>query len=201
MDWKSVGKKIASTGATLLGGAVAGPQGAALGGMVAEALGLKTDDPDAIAQAIDRDPEAAVKLQQIQSQERTRLRELSTNQALAELSADTERQRMVNETMRAEYKADGVFKSGWRPFIGWIFGICIGALIGALIYSILKAPAVVSNPEFTGLLIWLFTAMAAILGINIRERGKDKRAAAGSSEKPLIASVRDALRGGEGTAK
>lgn len=200
MDWKELGKKIVGVGAPLLGGAVGGPGGAALGGILSEALGVSTDNPDDIARAIDADPEAATKLQQIQSEERIRLREIASERALSETEAETERQRMINETMRSEYRTEGIYKSGWRPFVGWIFGLSIGALIAALIYSIAKDPTTVSNPEFTGLLIWLFTAMAAILGINIRERSRDKRSAQGQTHRGALERIASALRG-EGSPK
>src|SRR5690606_6771932 len=135
MDWIDVGKKIAATGAGLLGSAIAGPAGAGLGSIVADVLGVE-NRPDEIALAIERDPQAAVKLQEVQSQERVRLQEIASAQVLAEIQASTARQQTVNETMRAELKHDGWFKSGWRPFIGWVFGICITFLIVAMVYAI-----------------------------------------------------------------
>lgn len=200
MDWKALGKKIAGTGATLLGGAVGGPAGASLAGSIASKLGLTSDDPAEIARALDQDPEAAAKLKQIESEERVRLQELNTRQTIAEVEAETERQRTVNETMRAELKAEGTFKSGWRPFIGWVFGLSIFFLIGALIYSIVRSPTIVSNPDFTGLLIWLFTAMAAILGVNIRQRSKDKELDAGVRRPGILQSIGSAI-GGKGSGQ
>lgn len=193
MDWGELGEKIASTGATLLGGAVGGPMGASLAGMVTEALGIESTDPEEIARAIGQDPKAAVKLKTIQSQERIRLQELASKQAIAKIDAQAKEQAEINKTMRQEVKAEGTYKSGWRPFIGWIFGASAGALIASLIYAIGKDPTVVSNPEFTGLLVWIFTAMATILGVNIGARSRDKRIQQGLPDSGMIERIRGAL--------
>jgi hypothetical protein len=67
MDWKSLGKNIARVGAPLLGTAVGGPiGGAAAGALVAGIFGANPDDPAAIAQAIAQDPQAAVKLRELE---------------------------------------------------------------------------------------------------------------------------------------
>lgn len=96
MDWKALGNKIVDFGAPLLGGAIGGPGGAALGGVVADMFGGNPEDPGSLLQAMERDPEARVKLAQIQSDERVRLREIAAEQTKAQLAdRQSARQREV----------------------------------------------------------------------------------------------------------
>lgn len=96
MDWKSLGKQIVDLGAPLLGGAIGGPGGAALGKVVADMFGGDPDDPASLLESIKMDPEARTKLAQIQSEERVRLRELATEEVKAHLAdRQSARQREV----------------------------------------------------------------------------------------------------------
>lgn len=60
MKWGDIGKKIAQS-APLIGGALGGPGGAAMGAIVASVLGVDAQ-PAVVAQAIQNDPKAALKL-------------------------------------------------------------------------------------------------------------------------------------------
>jgi hypothetical protein len=64
MDWKKLGTSVASA-APALGLALGGPAGAAVGSLVASAFGTDAK-PDAIAAAIQADPDAAIKLREIE---------------------------------------------------------------------------------------------------------------------------------------
>ena len=64
MDWSDI-KGVIGGIAPLLGTAIGGPAGAALGGMVSSALGV-ANTPDAVSQALKTNPEAAVKLRQFE---------------------------------------------------------------------------------------------------------------------------------------
>lgn len=83
MNWKSLGKTIGKF-APLLGTAVGGPGGAAIGSLISTALGVE-NEPDQIEQAIKSDPESALKLQSLQNQHKERLEELALNTLQAEL--------------------------------------------------------------------------------------------------------------------
>lgn len=72
MNWSDIGKKIGGI-APLLGGAVGGPGGSAIGSMVASVLGVE-NTPEAIDEAIRNDPDAAIKLKQLQNEEAESLR-------------------------------------------------------------------------------------------------------------------------------
>jgi len=66
MDWKDIRNTIASF-APALGTALVGPAGAAVGAMVASALGVE-DDPVAVEQALKHDPDASFELIKLERQ-------------------------------------------------------------------------------------------------------------------------------------
>lgn len=201
MDWGELGKKIAGIGAPLLGGAIGGPGGAAIGGMVADAFGLSTDDPTEIARAIDRDPESAVKLQQVQSDERVRLREIAGKQAIAGIEAETEQHRTVNETMRAELKAGSGYRAGWRPAFGYIMAfnmavisLAFAAGIGAIIHEPTNAGDI--SDGFAAMLssfVTIFSIGLGVLGVQVHKRSKDKELADGIKKPGMLQQLRGAL--------
>lgn len=80
MNWKALGKKV-SQYAPVAGTLLAGPAGAKVGVLLASALGVD-NAPAAINQAIKSDPEAALKLRQM---------ELDNSQVLAEISLELTR--------------------------------------------------------------------------------------------------------------
>lgn len=205
MDWGQLGKKIAAQGATLLGGAIAGPAGAGLGSIVAEALGVGSDDPSEISQAIDRDPQAAVKLREIQSLERVRLREIASAQALAQVSAETERLRSINETMRAELQACDGYRARWRPTFGYVMAanmatisVAFFAAVGAVIMNPGSAGAISAGfADMLGAFVTIFSLGLGVLGVQVHQRSKDKRLAAGINEPGTLQRLASAVKGGK----
>lgn len=86
MEWRDVGQVVAKA-APLVGFVVGGPVGAiagAAGALVASVLGCEAT-PDAVSAALAGNPEAAVKLREIESAERVRLLEWQADQLRAEL--------------------------------------------------------------------------------------------------------------------
>lgn len=204
MDWKALGKKIASIGAPLLGGAIGGPAGAALGGIVAEALGVETNDPNEIALAIDKDPAAAVKLKEIQAQERIRLQEIASAQALAEIQAETEQHRTINETMRAELLASDNFRARWRPTFGYIMAANMAMIsiaffwaMGAIILQPSDSGAIAKGfSEMLESFLLIFSFGLGVLGIQVHQRSREKIVAgAAVSDSSLTQKIREAIRG------
>lgn len=165
MNWNDVAETVAKA-APVLGGALYGGAGYAVGSGIAKLLGVE-DNPEAVQAALQKDPSAALKL-----------RELEADMERARINADLDRQRMVNETMRVESAQDGWFKSGWRPALGWVFTASLGTLAGSMAWTIVSDPTVVSDGEFTGMLVWLFVTMGAALGINVKKRSDDKQGVA-----------------------
>ncbi|QSM00587.1 TMhelix containing protein [Oceanospirillum phage vB_OliS_GJ44] len=83
MKWSDITGLIGKA-APMLGGVIGGPAGAAVGSMVASALGVE-DTPDAVAQAIKNDPDAMLKLKQLEADEAENLRKYQFNVLDAEL--------------------------------------------------------------------------------------------------------------------
>ena len=83
MNLKNIAKTVAGF-APLLGGALGGPAGSKLGGMVASVLGVD-NTPDAIESAIKNDPEAVIKLRQLESDESVNLRRIAFRETEAAL--------------------------------------------------------------------------------------------------------------------
>jgi len=92
MDLSSLGK-VVSRFAPLLGTVIAGPAGASIGQLVAHVFGGDVNDPDQLIQSINDDPQAKVKLAEIQSAQTTEL------QRLLVLG---EQNRLANETRQIE---------------------------------------------------------------------------------------------------
>lgn len=189
MDWSALGKKIAGF-APLLGGAIMGPGGAALGALVANAVGADDpQDPASIAVAIDRNPDAAIRLQEVQNAHKERLEELALQRYQAELNAETAQQQQVNETMRAEYTAKSGYRAGWRPLYGYVSAIGFGGILAALIYALFTNPGKASDLINSATVV--LTLMLAVLGVNIKQRSNDKAIAVG--QRPL--GIVEALAG------
>lgn len=127
------------------------------------------DKPDEMLAAISKDPALLVQFKAQASQV-----------AIEELRAETEQLKTINETMRVEYASGSLFKSGWRPYIGWIFGTAFGLQMFA------ASAIIVFNPEQAKAVLEGLAALAAlwfvaltVLGVNITKRSQDKQAAAG----------------------
>ncbi|WP_036204711.1 3TM-type holin [Marinobacter sp. MCTG268] len=184
-SWDSVKDTVAAA-APLLGGALGGPAGGAIGGLIASALGVE-NKPDAVAQALKTDPQAAFKLQEL---ERTHQRELER----MHLEAETARLSEINQTMRAEASANDGYVRRWRPTFGYMVALTW------MIQSIAIAWAMVAEPEEAANLINAVTALTpmwgialSILGINITSRSRDKRVKQGQDGRGLLDKLTDAL--------
>jgi len=66
MDWKSVAETVTKLGAPILGGVLLGPAGAAAGAALAAKFGAESMEPADISQKIESDPDAQVKLLDVQ---------------------------------------------------------------------------------------------------------------------------------------
>lgn len=75
MDWKDLAGVVGKA-APIVGGILGGPAGAAVGGLVATALGTDST-PDAVSTALLSDPQAAVKLKELETNSRVQLQQLA----------------------------------------------------------------------------------------------------------------------------
>jgi hypothetical protein len=92
----------------MAGALLGGPAGGAVGAMIASALGVDKN-PDSVAKAIRADPQAAIKLRQIESQlEQTRLE-------------------VRGQVVQAEATGESWLQRNWRPLTMVWFSFLVGA--------------------------------------------------------------------------
>ena len=105
--WDSIKDTVGSV-APMAGSMLAGPAGGAVGSMLASALGVD-NTPDAVADAIKTDPQAAIKIRQIEAQlEQTRLE-------------------VRGQAVQAEAKGESWLQRNWRPLTMVWFSFLVGA--------------------------------------------------------------------------
>lgn len=160
MDWKDIAGVVGKT-APLLGTLLAGPAGGAVGGIIASVLGTGNTVEEVSAALAN--PEAAVKLRQIEADRQTKLAELAADQAKAEIAAAAQVVTAVNQTIQAEAASNHWPTYTWRPFIGFVTGGMVLGIYFVLPLAHLPVPAV---PES----VWLM--LGGILGVASWFRGK-----------------------------
>lgn len=149
MDWKSIGQSIAKE-APLLGTLLGGPGGAALGAIVASALGTAAA-PEDVVKELQGNPDAIVKVKAIEAEHVEKMQQLAVDQAGLDLQA-----------VQAEGKSDHWPTYSWRPFIGASFGLYINSL---WLLPLFHVQPVTLSPDTV-------MAIGAILGIASWFRGK-----------------------------
>ena len=196
MNWQDAvaeGAKVAPAVAAALGGPAAGGITAGAARMVTGLLDVENSAQGLVAAT--RDPQKLAELQRLSQDHRRELERLRLEAEAAQAAEHTRRLAETQTTMRAELASDSTFKAGWRPSLGYIFALSLGGLAGVLGYTIAREPALVGDPEFTGLLIWLLATMGAALGINVRERTKDKARRLGESPGGFMDAIAKRLGG------
>ncbi len=96
MDITDIGRVVAKF-APLLGGAIAGPGGAAIGGLVAATFGGEVEKPEELIQKITLDPDAEAKLLEIQAHQKVELQRLNVQQAENALNNTTQQQAIAGQ--------------------------------------------------------------------------------------------------------
>lgn len=183
-----IGKTLAKQGLPLLGTLLGGPAGRAIGALIASTIDGNADDPDGMAQILAADPNALFKLRELESNNAVRFRDLVTQQAVAELQAETTQQGNVNTTMQGESRSEHWPQYSWRPYWGFISATAFGAVCWFIcelahdaIYG--RSPeALAMIPQLVGSFTMLFGVPAAILGIASWHRGVQKRLLANTPE-------------------
>ena len=175
MSWQDVGKTIASYAPVLSGvlaatgvGAPAAAAVSAAGALISSALGVP-NDPQAVNQALITDPNAQVKIQQIEADHGDHLAAIAQQGAAANLNAQVAGLQTVNNTMQVEDKTRGF---SWRDYWGYISGTAfmfvvgiVGYLVGAAVY--LNHPEqLAAIPSIVGAFSVLFGIAATVLGVH-----------------------------------
>ena len=84
MNWADIAQTVGKA-APLLGTLLGGPAGAAVGAIVASALGTG-NDPEAVSAELAKNPDALVKLREIEANKAVRLQEIVADQAKHDLA-------------------------------------------------------------------------------------------------------------------
>lgn len=183
MDPISIATSLASFAAPKIAGWLGGDDAEKTAKEVTEVAKSVTGQGDerSAVEAIKQDPEQARKF-----------REAINEYELKKEKERTKRLTQINQTMRAAYKENG-WKSGWRPFFGYAFGVAwvslFFGLLGLLFYAAslgLEEAIEFSSkmPQVIAAMTPLFGMGLKVLGVAIRERSRDKRLAAGVVDPP-----------------
>ena len=168
MNWKDLTGVVGKI-APMLGAALGGPAGGAVGSMISAALGVD-NTPDAVAEAVKTNPEAAVKLAEIQA-----------NLEIARLNADTAQHSETEQTARAEQQSGDEYVRRTRPGLARksayaTFGYAIAT---GVVFPILNAAKDTALPGPDGFIISaLFAPCLAYMGVRtidaFSKQGKGK---------------------------
>ena len=114
MSWTDIGKKIASVGLPILGGALGGPAGAVIAKGVAGVLGLDVNTPDELSAALqDISPEQLLALKKYEAENAKELAGMAMNYDVAQLAGQI-------DLAKIDQQSGSKFRAGWRPAVGWI---------------------------------------------------------------------------------
>jgi len=125
MDWKKLGIDIAKLGAPILGGALGGPGGATIGAMVASLFDADPNDPNDIALKMAGNPEAALKLRELELNNKTELEKIYL------MDIQSARQREVDVT-----KATGQMNMPMYVLAGIIVAGFFGLILVLMKYTV-----------------------------------------------------------------
>ncbi|MCG9624181.1 holin family protein [Vibrio mediterranei] len=193
--WESV-KSLIATAAPMIGTVIGGPAGGAVGAMVASTLGVE-NTPEAIEQELRNNPDALLKLKQLESDERIKLQEL----ALSHSKIESEERKLAittqAATQQAELASNDAYVRRWRPTFGYAMCLAWSLLFFGLAFAVVFHPeqaASVVNSVVA--LTPLFSVALAVLGISIHKRSQDKQVAQGTKPAGFIGSLRQAVTQG-----
>jgi hypothetical protein len=195
MNWKSVGNLVVEH-APLVGGILLGPAGGLAGTILSSVYGTK-NEPDEVLKAIQADPEAAVTLMKIQSDNAVELKRVYLAAETRRIEEETKQQAETNKTIRDEAKSDNWWTSGWRPYWGFISGTAFFVVVCAICYFVIlaiktkDASLLLVLPQVVMAIAALFSIPGAILGVSAWHRGKLQRIKAG--ELPVQGAISSLL--------
>jgi hypothetical protein len=178
MEWSDIASDIGKA-APLVGTLLGGPAGGAIGSLVSSALGVP-NTPSDVSQALATNPDEAVKIKQIESDNSVKLQALAVDQAKITMTSSVEAASDVNKTMQSESSSDHWPTYSWRPFIGFCVGIntvasSVIVLVvygGVMLGSGQAASALSTLPMVLGALAAISATVLPILGIASYFRGK-----------------------------
>lgn len=181
MDWKELGKSLASIGLPLLGAALPIPGGAAIGSALASAIGLSSSKPEDILAGLQANADAMVKAKQFEEQHREKLMEMAYQYEIEQRKADSADLASVNTTMQAEATSsanENWWQKGWRPFNGYVLGVASLVTVGGVFYLAFlaltgkDANALNAIPTIVSSIAMVLAIPGAAVGITAWHRGR-----------------------------
>ena len=141
MDWKDISKLVGGA-APILGTLLGGPAGAAVGGLIASALGTPGGDADAVHAAISADPGAALKLATIESDNRVKLQGMQLDHADRLIVADTVRVQADVDDRKSAREREVSVRDRTPAILGWTV-VMASVVLGVAVVSgfVTKDPA------------------------------------------------------------
>lgn len=121
MDWKEIGLKVASYAPIL--GTLLGPGGTAAGAvikLIANTLGVE-EKPEAVASAIENNPDALLKLKELEFTHKVELEKLLLERDRLDMQDKASARAREIETTKTTGKRDGnLFALAWLGVIGYL---------------------------------------------------------------------------------
>ena len=140
MNWSDVSKLVGGA-APILGTLLGGPAGAAVGGLIASALGTP-GDADAVHAAISADPTAALKLATIESDNRVKLQGMQLDHADRLIAADTAQVQADAGDRKSAREREVSVRDRTPAVLGWTIVVASVALGVAVVSGyVTKDPA------------------------------------------------------------
>lgn len=161
MNWMDISKQAIQMGAPILGGALGGPAGAAVGAWVAGQFGVTDPTPANIMAAIKADPDAAMKLREVELRHQERLIELENDRFRIE-TADVQ-------------NARGSHQHHWMPSA---LTICLMLMFGCAFGSLIFLSMPEGNRDMVNFMLgqlsgWLSGAVVYWVGSTRASANKD----------------------------
>ena len=157
-------KKVAGTALPILGTALGGPVGASVGSILATELGLtKSASPSEVQQALLSNPDAAIKLRQIESDERIALAARAAEEREKDLAVQQATIEQVNQTIRADQAGKSWLQQNAQA-------ISKLSTVGAIVLIYFALPLLGKTPPSVPESAWVM--LAAILGVTAWHQGQ-----------------------------
>lgn len=188
--WDNV-KKLIGGVAPMIGTLIGGP---AVGGMVASLLGV-ANTPEAIEQELKNNPDALIKLKQLESDERIQLKELAFKHA--NIESEERKLSVVQQhaTMQAEIASNDPWVRRWRPTFGYSVCLAWSLLFFGLAFTMIFNPKEAADlVNSIVALTPLFGIALSVLGISIHKRSVDKQVSAGKVPVGMVAGLKNILK-------
>lgn len=158
---KDIGKFLVGRGLPFIGSLLAGKTGEALGETIAGVLGVE-NKPDAIMAAIEKDPNAAVKLKELETQ----LALAQIDRDKAEIAHDTSSEAQAAETIRVEASSSDEYVRRTRPkIIRAMFYLTAAEAVAAMGLALFGSTEQITAAK--PMLMELFTATSLLMGTGL----------------------------------